>query len=990
MRKLKSMLISNIRRFGENVDIEISEGVTIILAPNGTGKSTIFQAIEFALTGKVRGLGGDLRFLFNDKKANARGEVCLDFGLEGICKAVWKDGQLETHQVPVDFFGRVEKADVPYALGLTHFLDQRGGDWIVQAAAGEAGDQFSRLSVTREVIVARSRIQALKIQGTKSIGEADANLSRSLLPLDEWNEAKEKLKSSQPQLDRPLIPILEILNSLNLLRERIKVDAVHGDGSISSVRINWGEFNKIVEQRKLVIDRQLVSFEALKPDVTGYGEILKKISEATVELSKIESQHLSLVESLDLPKGQKDTLLTTRDINVSNARSFRLIEVQFEQMKSMETQSLDLNLEIEKLRIDLLRLAEKEQDAQGKYDELQKASESQKVLQARELVIKQQRLKSDEQEKWISLCEQKLNEISNLELVDLARIDLKISQSSEALQSKHKELDASKELLSVAQKNYDELIAISGDIADAVGKIAIRLPKDTNVCPVCLKEYDLGKLQLQIIEAVNASNPEIGRAKLILEEQMNRLGVSTKERDRVQAILLEHLEEKVQITSRITKLNSEVSSILVSELKSTTIEQSKEYLFALNLEILTAQGKLDTDKANSIINPTEDEIATFREELLNLQKEVSDLRNLAKLRESTLEGIVAKIGEEAAFLKEFVSIESIRAKITSEDLMIKGLDEQIIQLQMTISRIQDSIQDVSKEIADCEASLSSLRGQLAAMKSRWTLSNLTGDPKADLLNDAIEGNRVKAEELAKLQLELNILDGEIARIEASKDFLEALDKLAELRKDSTNEIYEERLLFDIQTARDAHAFLVMKKAVLDTFSERLTEQINAANATISKMNRPFQKILSRIVMDARFQSTEIASTLPSGKPHLTTSVEFANKTELAPVHRIASEAQLAEVQLAFLLAKAQITPWCSWRALLLDDPTQHHDLVHASGVFDVLRDYSSKGFDFQMLVATHDSVQARFFMRKLENDGIPVKLLSLMAGDDGVRVRQID
>ncbi|MCI5224389.1 MAG: hypothetical protein D3924_17410 [Candidatus Electrothrix sp. AR4] len=56
--------------------------------------------------------------------------------------------------------------------------------------------------------------------------------------------------------------------------------------------------------------------------------------------------------------------------------------------------------------------------------------------------------------------------------------------------------------------------------------------------------------------------------------------------------------------------------------------------------------------------------------------------------------------------------------------------------------------------------------------------------------------------------------------------------------------------------------------------------------------------------------------------------------------------------------------WIPWRALLLDDPTQHHDLVHASSVFDLLRDYISD-LGFQVMLSTHDSQQANFFRRKL-------------------------
>ena len=75
--------------------------------------------------------------------------------------------------------------------------------------------------------------------------------------------------------------------------------------------------------------------------------------------------------------------------------------------------------------------------------------------------------------------------------------------------------------------------------------------------------------------------------------------------------------------------------------------------------------------------------------------------------------------------------------------------------------------------------------------------------------------------------------------------------------------------------------------------------------------------------------------------------------------------------------------WTSWKTLLLDDPTQHHDLVHAAAVFDLLRDYIYD-LDYQIIMSTHDNLHADFFRRKLQNDEIPVKLWVLQDSEKGV------
>jgi len=38
-----------------------------------------------------------------------------------------------------------------------------------------------------------------------------------------------------------------------------------------------------------------------------------------------------------------------------------------------------------------------------------------------------------------------------------------------------------------------------------------------------------------------------------------------------------------------------------------------------------------------------------------------------------------------------------------------------------------------------------------------------------------------------------------------------------------------------------------------------------------------------------------------------------------------------------MLAASTAFPWSRWRVLMLDDPTQYNDLIHATALFDVLR-----------------------------------------------------
>ncbi|MCR8717128.1 chromosome segregation protein SMC, partial [Pseudomonas syringae] len=143
----------------------------------------------------------------------------------------------------------------------------------------------------------------------------------------------------------------------------------------------------------------------------------------------------------------------------------------------------------------------------------------------------------------------------------------------------------------------------------------------------------------------------------------------------------------------------------------------------------------------------------------------------------------------------------------------------------------------------------------------------------------------------------------------------------------------------------------------------------------------WQALLKRVVREQRFTGTNLDFRSLYRKERAEVSVQVNG--EQFPVPVIASEAQLTDLQLTFLLSMALDHQWSSWRGLLLDDPTQHHDLVHAASVFDVLRDYIVD-HGFQVVIATHDALQARYFMRKLQNDGIEARIWSLAPMPDGV------
>ena len=78
---LSSLQMENYKKF-QNYTLDFVEGLTGIIGRNGSGKSTIFDAITFALYGDVRGEKETIRYAKAGEKDTV--SVTLDFEIDGM------------------------------------------------------------------------------------------------------------------------------------------------------------------------------------------------------------------------------------------------------------------------------------------------------------------------------------------------------------------------------------------------------------------------------------------------------------------------------------------------------------------------------------------------------------------------------------------------------------------------------------------------------------------------------------------------------------------------------------------------------------------------------------------------------------------------------------------------------------------------------------------------------------------------------------------
>jgi len=116
------------------------------------------------------------------------------------------------------------------------------------------------------------------------------------------------------------------------------------------------------------------------------------------------------------------------------------------------------------------------------------------------------------------------------------------------------------------------------------------------------------------------------------------------------------------------------------------------------------------------------------------------------------------------------------------------------------------------------------------------------------------------------------------------------------------------------------------------------------------------------------------------------AIENAQYKTSLPPQLVLSEGQMAANGFSILCAASTAYRWSRWRALLLDDPLQHNDIIHAAAFVDVMRNLVE--FEhYQLIMSSHKRDEGEFIARKFDAADLPCTVVELVgASKEGVRV----
>ncbi|GLZ27721.1 chromosome segregation protein SMC [Stutzerimonas xanthomarina] len=985
MSKLNSITLSNLRKFGAGVEIELSPGATIVLAPNGTGKTTLFEAIEFGLTGRIARLHDDIKHVIRDDEEFA--QVSLNFADFTATSKITAAGNVSQEGDLTTLFPGIPENDLPFLLRLTHLLDQRENEWIVKADEKDAGSQLAKLPIGRE----GSRVGATLPSVRRSLTEQKNREQQGLIDLEkelgEWNRliqerdiaAAGAIGALRPQehLAKAISEAAVQTQSLDqippgLLSEPVNQDtlALAQSALLDILRI------KVERVQALIVglaeaDGLVESFSAVRSRLDALNTQLASANETLDSHSKIRTENATLLQ-----EHQTNIQLAQQElVSVGQALERLVNEAGARQQVDHRNQALtEVATAVRNAEEQCAALQEKhERNLQIRNQHTQLDNQFQSLDQTEKQLREGQRLVIE----W-EATEERLNE--NRKESDL--LEEVLAHLGAELAEKRAAQEACKAAEDAARVHYQALSSSADAIRQAVASIAEHLPPEQESCPLCLHPHGAAELQDRVAKALQAINPSLTSADQRLKAALEALAASDAE-------VATALEAVGDCQAKLAALD-DIRQVLEREivqfridpiLASDSVPLAKESL-RVQLDGISSSRKSLINRRAGLEPLVAQEV--FEQALHAYEIAVAAL-DQARVQHSEA---LTRLDQAVATLSALTTGTPIGRTLEELTVQKNQLDDRITELNGKVNTVQSALDAQQSQLLELRSAVRTIeeairyaQSQLASLRASWQGLGLVGDPLAEAAQaraSTLRSTLVDLERNLRLLENLGVEISAWAKLNESQLAQRLIDAQ---RLDRSEESFFAYLNDRIAFATGQLADLTKLSDAMDALDAFLKKEIGNVQKHVSKVVPRWQALLKRVVRETRFHEASLKFFTHYNKERAEVSVPLGNKS--APVPDVASEAQLTDLQLTFLLSMAMSHQWSPWKALLLDDPTQHHDLVHASAVFDVLRDYIVD-HGFQVVIATHDALQARYFLRKLQNDGIDAKIWTLVPTEHGV------
>ncbi|MAW95371.1 MULTISPECIES: hypothetical protein [unclassified Leeuwenhoekiella] len=1023
--KIKNVKITGFRAFQKEEDSTFdftNKGEIVnfasIYAPNGFGKTSFYDAVEWCLTHKIQRFDrmvdfdrvrkdNDAPLLLN--KSSFSGKVVVETSsqkFENIInrKKVYKynekpineyfQNQILTQDL-IDAFLKEEKADKRYE----RFLEIDENLKNYDSAYKKIIRLLDYIKDKTTDLIQKKREETEKLQGNIDFEEEFKKfdeINEVFLSLNEDDEDLEFIEQktfNQTSYDNLLRKVDVRLSSLKneVVKAKLRIENIilarngeeTGDGKFYGGTLSYLENKSKIQN----LDKQLLE---LKKIVKLFEEKERIINESSVNDENLKSHLNKLKRALNIEKKFQTYFSIQKEIDNSqkNIADYKDILIKTEHEKlDIVKEKTDREIKINELRKSLEINQSKLNNVPTQKKQLE--STNQTIVDLKKII--------DDLSKSIDKEEVKLNELK-LIINDFKYYENKIDDDIEVLLN-FKLFDENKKLINHYVAEKVELDKLKRDIQITQFKI-----DNQNKFNKELTSFI--NLGLGLVSKTQSSNCPLCNHNYNSFEKLSEKILSNKILDLEDKFFLEEMAEiELKINELELKLPADKEKI-----KKKFLSIKQPYLLAYK-NIEEAINKFDSERSVNLeklsssqlilndINLSLDNNKTFEEFFIKIQNEISILEaqifefsNQIKKNDAALleKDSLIKLTREKLEISEIklLQYQSLKEYKETKQYFIEELNSNEVEeniLSLEITNLKINITDLTGKKESLISSLDELKTKL----SNYTLSKNEYINKIQQVNDA-KNLAIRFfnsyENLIKSEFGIAIADKDKSQIENA--FFDLIDQQRKLERHAESKIERYRI---VKILNDACIKATESKKIKDNI-DQITSELQGLNNSkgvlkIEKENlKAFLKktiesyfytplinsIYRKIDPHPDYKSIEFECDFAENKPRLqiyTLSITDKGKVRSVPSLYF-STAQVNILSLSIFLARAlktkddQLEPV---DCIFIDDPIQSMDSINILSFIDLFRGITLC-LNKQLIVSTHEENFHLLLQKKMPSE----------------------
>ena len=993
--KLKTLKVNGFRPYVEEQVFNLDADLIVLAGPNGLGKTSVFDAIDFAVTGSIRRLDSS-----KDEVSPIINLNCNECNVE-LQFTVKEREKLSTHTIK-----RVISGNMQLFLDETQKRDRREIlKMITQTNSPESVERLIRL------FRASHLINQFDAELTHSLWE-DSTLEKEtvgrMLSLEDYVQAenrcdelyKEISKESKSHEDKILeikIELKKIDEDINILNPASDFQQIGSGNNVFLQRVdmicNDLLKNKIISEKSdqitrpilrgytALINGKIVDIEKRLKDFRSFRNSVLNMKSRQIELAEFELQKRKVLVDIDKSKNDLNLVMDQQVVNnnkLENVRNelvglktslehYRESQITIKTNQDLQNDMVLLNKEIENIKRGIASIDNfiVELEKQSKLLEI---NINERNTISRDIKNNIQKLRTYNE---LSLSITTKNNLFGMNQIKASHLNIQIKERKDKILNHNAELINLELNIKILETNISNEVGKFDRLKTLIQSIKEYVISEN--CPLCGSPHKSKEILIEEIDK------HIGDFPLNLSNDMNRLkGLKELlQKTKSEAVTEEKELEKLEFElAQVEKENEEISyTVLDIKTKINNLDLTHEMISDKAIDVLICEHQLkidDLDKYNQGLFEQSQRIAKELTEnrankeisLAKLGKDKTryeQLHDIISDNESRLNKIKGALPLDAGETFIMETERCITEKTAEESLLFNKSEElknQLDSVKPLLGQNQNALQKLESEISEVSKFSDSVKIEAGKY----------GFPENVSLDD-VDKQIISNDDLIRT---LNEISHKVISAEASLDTLDRSNRLNQLNQIKTEK--KQQLSRIEEAIKENHR----TQGVIESFKSVLLNERNSALNRYCEATQPLAAMIQRRLRPIYgFSDLEL---MPSDKGEIDVTIKWYNQISrvsdlnLAP-YKYLSEAQMNAVGLSIFLSSALTQTWSGLKTIMMDDPVQHFDDLNCYAFLDLIRSliiYSNNEERPQFIISTCDNRLIRLMRQKffpLEKQG---------------------